>query len=222
MAGSVEKENKDFIQRIVSFRESKGYSQDAFAKDFLGLKSSSKLKKWESGISLPKIDDLRLLAEKTGMCFDYLLSGTETKNVKFNRETGLSNAAINNLRLLKGCLHFRCIDYMLRDFDDALNGSRIIQKMIEEKKKLLISDGGSSIESAAFMGLKWQMTEEYGRLLDRYTTAVARAELEADGKTVAKNGNRWWRIEYDPTGEDDYNPTFFDPCYETEESEEKQ
>lgn len=70
-------------QRIRDLRTGKGVSQEALA-DETGV-SRQAVSKWESGQSMPDVDNILLMSEYFGVATDYLLKGTTPEeNVKGN------------------------------------------------------------------------------------------------------------------------------------------
>lgn len=90
-------QNNTFGDRLIELREKKGLSRQKVA-DELGISRAS-LEYYEKGKRKPDIDVLLLLADYYGVTCDYLLKGIATENVSINREIGLSDEAIDNLKL---------------------------------------------------------------------------------------------------------------------------
>lgn len=87
-----------FADRLVELREKAGKKRQEVADD-IGISRAS-LEYYEKGKRKPDIDVLLLLADYYSVTCDYLLKGIATENVNINKETGLSNEAIENLKLL--------------------------------------------------------------------------------------------------------------------------
>jgi transcriptional regulator with XRE-family HTH domain len=87
-----------FADRLVELREKTGKKRQEVAND-IGISRAS-LEYYEKNKRKPDIDVLLLLANYYGVTCDYLLKGVTTENVNINREIGLSNDSIENLKLL--------------------------------------------------------------------------------------------------------------------------
>lgn len=76
----VEVVNVDIAERLQALRKKAGYSQEQVA-EMLGL-SRQAISKWESGQGKPEIDNVIKLTEIYHVSADYILLGTENKEVK--------------------------------------------------------------------------------------------------------------------------------------------
>jgi len=92
-------EKPDIGKRIKKQREKKGLTQDELAKKI--NMDRTKLTKIETGDRDLKPSEIVDLAKALDTTCDYLISGTDTKNIKNHRTLGLSNEAINILEELK-------------------------------------------------------------------------------------------------------------------------
>lgn len=72
--------NVDIAERLQALRKKAGYSQEQVA-EMLGL-SRQAISKWESGQGKPEIDNVIKLTEIYHVSADYILLGTENKEVK--------------------------------------------------------------------------------------------------------------------------------------------
>ena len=66
--------------------------------------SKENVRQWRNGYTRPDIDKLIIIANILGCSLEYLLGASECKNfenININKELGLSNEAINNLKELQ-------------------------------------------------------------------------------------------------------------------------
>ena len=83
-------------KRIAELRQKNNLTQAELAQRV--SVSRENINYWENGNRDIKTYNIVLLAEALNTTCDYLLRGVELKNHDIYKETGLSNAAINNLR----------------------------------------------------------------------------------------------------------------------------
>lgn len=93
-------------KRIRDERQKAGYtSQEKFAEKFsLSVSSRQKIGKWENGKSLPSIDDFLIMCDLFQCQLGYLLCEYDCKtgeNTNIHNVTGLSEEAINKLKIIK-------------------------------------------------------------------------------------------------------------------------
>ena len=93
-------------KRIRDERQKAGYtSQEKFAEKFsLSGSSRQKIGKWENGKSLPSLDDFLIMCDLFQCQLGYLLCEYDCKtgeNTNIHNVTGLSEEAINKLKIIK-------------------------------------------------------------------------------------------------------------------------
>ena len=86
-----------FAERLIELRENKGKKRQEVADDINISRAS--LEYYEKGKRNPDIEILEILADYYNVTCDYLIKGVKTENVSINEVTGLSDKAIDNLKL---------------------------------------------------------------------------------------------------------------------------
>ena len=89
--------NETFAERLKTLREKAGKKRQEVA-DSLGITRAS-LEYYEKGKRKPDIEVLAKVAKYYGVSCDYLLNGVKSENISINKITGLSDKAIENLKL---------------------------------------------------------------------------------------------------------------------------
>ena len=89
--------NETFADRLTKLRENTGKKRQEVA-DELEISRAS-LEYYEKGKRKPDIEVLAKIAEYYGVSCDYLLNGVKSENISINKITGLSDKAIENLKL---------------------------------------------------------------------------------------------------------------------------
>lgn len=89
--------NETFAERLKTLRENAGKKRQEVA-DSLGITRAS-LEYYEKGKRKPDIEVLAKVAKYYGVSCDYLLNGVKSENISINKITGLSDKAIENLKL---------------------------------------------------------------------------------------------------------------------------
>lgn len=76
---------------LKSLREEKGLTQIQLSSELIGGYSDAAISKWERGVSLPNIDDLKRLAEYFGVTVDEILNGTRNEETDFAKKYFICN-----------------------------------------------------------------------------------------------------------------------------------
>ena len=75
--------NKEIIGNFLkSLRKEKKLTQIQLSNEFDCIYSDATISKWEKGLSVPNIDDLKRLAEYFNVSVDEILNGTRTLTLK--------------------------------------------------------------------------------------------------------------------------------------------
>lgn len=172
-----------FIESIKRFREKRKMTQLQLS-EYVGV-SLSTIRRWESGVSMPAMNEVVRLANRLEMSIDELITGIPGESADICRETGLSAESIQRLKEINKNNHMqRIIDHIIsapRYIEDIL----VLEDVIKLKMKMYSGecscDGTYGLTKNAIRGAQWELMNAYGELISTYTSNVAKKRLEKEG-----------------------------------------
>lgn len=131
--------NKEIVGNFLRIlRKKKGLTQIQLSKQLDFIYSDATISKWERGISVPNIDDLKLLAKNFNVSVDEILNGTRYEEVDLEKKYFISND--------KWAYRYNSDDlYDIREEQELL-----IETRFKELLKKMVSDGLSLSEDKEF------------------------------------------------------------------------
>ena len=141
MARTAEKPKEGMGARVERERIKRGWSQEDLAEKLHTTRSS--LKNKELGERPFSLEEAKILCQEFHVTLDYLVNGTETKNVSHYEAFGLSDSAFDNLRHINDREHglIKGIDMALRSHDLMVALSRYMTYTPEDKGYYLSGTG---------------------------------------------------------------------------------